>query len=140
LLVDGTNPSIFNVYKHVGMVVNGKVPDGKHVMSHARHEAGKYFKDYDVLIGGRTLANRISLYLNAYTLYNEVRPFGSCEILASWNEDEGYGLYMLEPSGAYFGYSCCTAGKGRQTAKAEFEKTDFSKLTCREALFNIAKM
>lgn len=47
---------------------------------------------------------------------------------------------MLEPSGAYYGYTACTAGKGRQTAKAEFEKTDFSKLTCREALFYICKM
>lgn len=36
---------------------------------------------------------------------------------------------MLEPSGVYYGYSCCTSGKGRQTAKAQFEKTDFSKLT-----------
>ncbi len=52
------------------MAINGKVPDGKHVMSHARHESAKFFKDYDVFIGGRTLANRLSLYLNAYTLYN----------------------------------------------------------------------
>jgi 20S proteasome subunit alpha 7 len=87
LLVDGTNPRIFNVYKHIGMVVNGKVPDGKHVMNHGRHEASKFFKDYDVFIGGRTLANRLSLYLNAYTLYNEVRPFGSAEIFASWTQD-----------------------------------------------------
>jgi 20S proteasome subunit alpha 7 len=49
-----------------------------------------------------------------------VRPFGSTEILASYSKDEGYGLYMLEPSGMYYGYSCCTAGKGRQIAKAEF--------------------
>jgi len=47
---------------------------------------------------------------------------------------------MLEPSGTYYGYTCCTAGKGRQIAKAEFEKHDFSKLTCEEALFNVAKM
>ena len=47
---------------------------------------------------------------------------------------------MLEPSGAYFGYTCCTSGKGRQIAKAEFERTDFSKLTCREALFYLAKI
>lgn len=37
---------------------------------------------------------------------------------------------MLEPSGVYYGYSCCTAGKGRQIAKAQFEKNDFSKMTC----------
>lgn len=37
LLVEGTNPRIFNVYKHIGMAISGKVPDGKHVMSHGRH-------------------------------------------------------------------------------------------------------
>jgi 20S proteasome alpha/beta subunit len=47
---------------------------------------------------------------------------------------------MLEPSGVYYGYSCCTAGKGRQIAKAQFEKNDFSKMTCEEALTYVAKM
>ena len=47
---------------------------------------------------------------------------------------------MLEPSGVYYGYSCCTAGKGRQIAKAQFEKNDFSKLTCEEALTYVAKI
>lgn len=87
LLVEGTHPRIFNVARHIGVVINGKVPDGKHVMNYGRQEAHKFFKDYDVQIGGRTLANRLSLYLNAFTLYNEVRPFGSTEILASWNAD-----------------------------------------------------
>lgn len=89
-------------------------------MIHARSEANKFFKDFSLHISGRTLADRLSLYLNAYTLYNAVRPFGSSEIIASYSEDEGYGLYMLEPSGTYYGYTCCTAGKGRQAAKAEF--------------------
>jgi 20S proteasome alpha/beta subunit len=35
-MVEGTNPRIFGVAKHIGMVVNGKVPDGKHIMTHAR--------------------------------------------------------------------------------------------------------
>ena len=69
-----------------------------------------------------------------------MRPFGSSEIIASYSKDEGFGLYMLEPSGLYYGYSCCTAGKGRQTQKAQFEKIDFSKLTYKEALFYVAKM
>ena len=140
LLVQGTHKRVFNVDRHLGMVVNGKVPDGRHIMNYARNESKKFMKDFEIRIGGKTLANRLSLYLNAYTLYNSVRPFGSSEILASWSDDEGYNMYMLEPSGSYYGYSCCTSGKGRQVAKAEFEKTDFSKLTCREALFYIAKM
>jgi 20S proteasome alpha/beta subunit len=40
--------------------------------------------------------------------------------LASYGEHEGYGLYMIEASGNYYGYTCCTAGKGRQIVKAEF--------------------
>ncbi len=102
------------------MVIGGKIPDARHLMSHARHESAKFFKDFTIPISGRTLSDRISLYLNAHTLYNAVRPFGSAEIIASYSKDEGYGLYMLEPSGVYYGYSCCTSGKGRQMAKAEF--------------------
>lgn len=140
LLVDGTHRRIFNVDKHLGMVVNGKIPDGRHIMNYARNESNKFLKDFDVEISGKTLCNRLSLYLNAYTLYNSVRPFGSSEIIASWNEDEGYGLYMLEPSGSYYGYSCCTSGKGRQNAKAMFESIGHSeKLTCKEALVHLAK-
>lgn len=122
------------------MVINGKIPDGRHLMTYGRNQATKFFKDFSLPISGRTLADRLSLYLNAYTLYNSVRPFGSSEIIASWSEDEGYNLYMLEPSGIYYGYSCCTAGKGRQTSKAQFEKNDFSKMTCEEALKFVAKM
>lgn len=140
LLVEHTNKRIYNVDKAVGMVVAGKIPDGRHLMTYARNEASKFYKDFSVPISGRTLADRLSLYLNAFTLYNAVRPFGSTEIIASYDKLDGFGLYMLETSGNYFGYSCCTAGKGRQVAKAQFEKTDFSKLTCEEALFHVAKM
>jgi 20S proteasome subunit alpha 7 len=59
------------------MVLCGKVPDGRHVMNYARSEANKFFKDFYVPISGRTLSDRLALYLNAYTLYNAVRPFGS---------------------------------------------------------------
>lgn len=140
LLIEHTNKRIYNVDKAIGMVVAGKIPDGRHLMTYARNEASKFYKDFSVPISGRTLSDRLSLYLNAFTLYNAVRPFGSAEIIASYDKLDGFGLYMLETSGHYFGYSCCTAGKGRQVAKAQFEKVDFSKLTCEEALFNVAKM
>jgi 20S proteasome subunit alpha 7 len=140
LLVDGTNRRIYNVDQGIGMVVAGKIPDGRHIMNYARNEANSFEKDFDISIDGRTLAERLALYKNAYTLANAVRPYGSSEILASYTKEDGYGLYMMEPSGNYFGYTCCTAGKGRQVAKAEFERTDFSKLSCEEALFYVCKM
>lgn len=139
LLVEHTNKRIYNIDRAVGAVIGGKIPDGRHLITYARNESSKYFKDFSVPISGRTLSDRLSLYLNAHTLYNSVRPFGSAEIIASYDKLDGFGLYMLETSGHYYGYTCCTAGKGRQIVKAQFEKTDFSKLTCDEALFYVAK-
>ena len=77
LLVERTNRRIFNVDHAIGMAISGKIPDGRHLMTYGRNEATKFLKDFSLPISGRTLADRIGLYLNAYTLYNSVRPFGS---------------------------------------------------------------
>lgn len=77
LLIERTNKRIFNVDRSIGMVVGGKIPDGRHLMSYARKESAKFFKDFNISLSGRGLAERLSLYLNAHTLYNSVRPFGS---------------------------------------------------------------
>jgi 20S proteasome subunit alpha 7 len=78
-------------------------------------------------------------YVQAYTLYSSVRPFG---ITAEIDVDGAVGsgpksgaggktkgvkeggpyLYMIEPSGLYWGYYGAATGKGRQAAKAELEK------------------
>lgn len=91
-------------------------------------------------------------YLQAYTLYSSVRPFGITAIVAGWDSEKelpvdgavgsgpvtgaggkaegqtygGPGLYMIEPSGLYWGYYGAATGKGRQTAKAELEKLDLA--------------
>jgi 20S proteasome subunit alpha 7 len=91
-------------------------------------------------------------YLQAYTLYSSVRPFGITAIVAGWDSElelpvdgqvgngpstgaggkaegkkyGGPGLYMIEPSGLYWGYYGAATGKGRQTAKAELEKLDLA--------------
>ena len=109
-------------------------------MDYARNEAKKYGKEFDYPVTGKSLADRLGLYKNAHTLYNSARPFGSTEIIASYDEFEGLGLHMVEHTGLKYGYTACTAGKGRQIAKAEFEKRNFDKLTCREALHYVAKM
>jgi 20S proteasome subunit alpha 7 len=79
----------------------------------------------------QVLAERLSLYLNSHTLYGSVRAFGSTEIIAAHDEFDGLSLFMIEPAGVFYGYTCCTAGKGRQVAKSEFEKRDFAKMTCK---------
>lgn len=91
-------------------------------------------------------------YLQLYTLYSSVRPFGITAIIAGWDSESeipvdsevgsgpeigsggkaegktygGPGLFMIEPSGSYWGYYGAATGKGRQTAKAELEKLDLA--------------
>lgn len=85
-------------------------------------------------------------------MYSSVRPFGITAIVAGWDSElelpvdgqvgsgpsigsggkvadkkyGGPGLFMIEPSGQYWGYYGAATGKGRQTAKAELEKLDLA--------------
>lgn len=88
-------------------------------------------------------------YVQAYTLYSSVRPFGITAIVGGYDAETevdvdgsvgsgpkggaggkaegkhgGPFLYMIEPSGLYWGYYGAATGKGRQAAKAELEKLD----------------
>ena len=83
----------------------------------------------------------MALYVQAYTLYSSVRPFGISAVLGGIDED-GPALYMIEPSGVYWGYNGCAIGKGRQLAKTEIEKLSLGKggMTTREAVQHAANM
>jgi 20S proteasome subunit alpha 7 len=97
------------------------------------------------------LAERLSLYFQAYTLYSSVRPFGLSAIVAGWDspsnantkEKKALGepkLFCVEPSGVYWGYRGCAIGKGRQLARTEIEKLKLEDLTVEEALVDAARM
>lgn len=47
------------------------------------------------------VTDRLALYVQAYTLYSSVRPFGLSTILGGVDKD-GPALYVVEPSGVYF--------------------------------------
>lgn len=60
--------------------------------------------------------------------------------LIGTHDRTGFGLYMVEPSGVYYGYQGSAIGKGRTVAKTELEKLNFAELTTREAVKAAAKM
>ncbi|KAG1183571.1 hypothetical protein G6F35_015310 [Rhizopus arrhizus] len=69
-----------------------------------------------------------------------VRPFGTSTIVATMTEKEQPSLYMIEPSGVYWGYRGCAVGKGKSVAKTEIEKLDLENMTVREAVNEITRM
>ena len=112
----------------VPKVSAGLVPDGRHFVSRARDEASSWRSTYKAPIPVKALAGRLGSYVQAYTLYSSVRPFGITAIVGGWDTDAetevdgqvgigpavgpggkvdgakkgGPGLYMIEPSGLYW--------------------------------------
>ncbi|PHH74412.1 hypothetical protein CDD82_4947 [Ophiocordyceps australis] len=168
LLKPGANKRIGTVDSHVGVTFSGMVPDGRHFIERARDEAHDWRRNFKMPIPVSDLASRMGSYLQAYTMYGSVRPFGITGIIGGVDTSEetvvdgeigagpscgaggkvpglthgGPYLYMLEPSGLYWGYYGAATGKGRQAAKAELEKLDLpaGNMTIHEAVKHAARI
>lgn len=144
------------------------IPDGHHFVDRARDEARAWRETFKTPISASDLASRMGGYLQAYTLYQSVRPFGITAILGGFDSEieapvdgevgsgpsvgaggkvegrlhGGPGLYMIEPSGMYWGYYGAATGKGRQAAKAELEKLNLAdgKLDLKQAVKEAARI
>lgn len=93
--------------------------DGRHISNRARDEAASYRDNYREpaplkvftlvpftivqisLPHFQALSDRLSLYVQAYTLYSSVRPFGCSTILGGVDKD-GPSIYVIEPSGVFY--------------------------------------
>ncbi|CEP23887.1 K02727 20S proteasome subunit alpha 7 [Cyberlindnera jadinii] len=139
LLVPNKNNRIQTVGKHIGVVYSGMLPDGRNLVSKCRGEYQTYMSQYKEPITVPYLIDRIGGFLQAYTCYNSVRPFGVTTIIGGIDES-GPHLYMLEPSGTYWGYHGAATGKGRQSAKNELEKLDMATLSAKDAVKEAARI
>jgi len=139
LLVPGANRRIQTIDRHIGMATAGLLADGRQLANRAREETASYRENYRSPAPLKALTDRLGLFVQAYTLYSSVRPFGISTILGAVDKD-GPSLYVVEPSGVFYGYNGAAVGKGRQLAKTELEKLDLSSLTTREAVYEAARI
>ena len=108
-------------------------------MNIAREEAVNYKKNFGSRIPLKYLADRVSLYMHAHTLYGAIRPFGVSVMLASYENDEPK-LFTIDPSGVYYGYNGNAIGKAAQNAKTEIEKIKYKDMTCADLVKEGAKV
>ncbi|VDP03347.1 unnamed protein product [Soboliphyme baturini] len=140
LYLPTTNRRLRNVDTHIGFAFTGMYPDAHALAEFCIEEAQDYFRQYRTKIPCQHLADRLSLYMHAYTLYGALRPFGCSVFLSSWSEIEGPQLFMIEPSGVMYGYRGWAIGKGRQAAKTEIEKLKLEELTVKELIKEAARI
>jgi len=80
------------------------------------------------------------MYMHSHTLYWVYRPFGCGVIVAYMDKEKKTStLHMMDPSGTCYEFYYCALGKGKQIAKSELEKVDYKSMTCKEALYYVAK-
>jgi len=139
MLVEDSNRRIYAVDRHIGMATAGLTADARQIVNRARQESKNYKSFYNDPIPVKVLAQRTSQFIQMYTLYAHMRPFGVSSILGGFDKS-GPQLYLIEPSGVSWGYFGCAAGKGKQAAKTELEKLKLSELTAREAVLEVARI
>jgi len=139
LLVAGRNKRIQSIDRHIGVAYSGIIPDGRHFVNRGRDEAQSFKSLYKDPIKVPNLIDRVGLYVQNYTCANSVRPFGINAIVGGV-DDDGAHLYMIEPSGVYWGYCGTAIGKGRQTAKAELEKLDLPNISVKDGVKEAARI
>jgi len=136
----GTGKRIFSIDTHIGMAVAGLISDARQIVSIARDEAAYYRSVYGNPIPVKYLADKVAGYVHAYTLYSAYRPFGCSVLLSSYEKVDGPELFMIEPSGVFYGYHGCAVGKAKQNAKTEIEKLKLENMSCKEAVKEIARI
>jgi len=144
LLVKGANRRIEGIDKHIGLAAAGLIADGKSLASRGRDEAANFRDTYNDEVTVQILSDRLSGFVQAYTCYGSVRPFGVSTLLGGVDKS-GPRLFCIEPSGVYYGYRACAVGKGKALAKTELEKIikkedDGEGLSMRDAVDEIARI
>jgi len=139
LLVPGANRRIQTIDKHIGLATAGLLADGRQLTNRAKDETSNYRRNYRSEPPLKNVADRLGMYVQAYTLYSSVRPFGISTIIGGIDKD-GPSMYVIEPSGVCYGYKGAAVGKGKQLAKGELEKLNLAELTTRQAAIEAARI
>ncbi|TEA30459.1 hypothetical protein DBR06_SOUSAS8710047, partial [Sousa chinensis] len=86
---------LFNVDRHVGMAVVGLLADARSLADIAREEASNFRFNFGYNIPLKHLADRVAMYVHAYTPNSAVRPFGYSFMLGSYSVNDGVQLPMF---------------------------------------------
>eukprot|EP00162_Nutomonas_longa_P009825 comp19510_c0_seq1/m.37116 comp19510_c0_seq1/g.37116 ORF comp19510_c0_seq1/g.37116 comp19510_c0_seq1/m.37116 type:complete len:254 (+) comp19510_c0_seq1:47-808(+) len=140
LYVKGSNRRILTADKHIGLGLAGLYPDARNIAQNARGECEDYRGQYGMPIPVSVLAERLGGYMQSYTVYGHLRPFGVSTVIAGYDDINGPQLYMTEPSGLTYGYHGIALGKGALPAKTELQKLNLAGMTCNELLPELIKI
>jgi proteasome alpha subunit len=117
---------VFKIDDHIASTFSGYSADGRALLARARIEAQIERITYGEAIDPEVLSEKIGDYLQSFTQYGGVRPFGIAVLFGSVYEGDTF-LYFVDPGGAIF--SCLATaiganeGAAKEVLKAGYKKT-----------------
>jgi proteasome alpha subunit len=130
----GTVEKIFKIDEHIGCAIAGLTADARVLIDQARIQCQINLLTYEEPISVKRLTRKVCELKQKYTQYAGVRPFGVSLLIAGVDDIEGPGVFMTDPSGAYWGYYATAIGSGAQTVRDKLEKDYKEDLTEDEAI------
>lgn len=98
-------------------------PDYRVLLGKARKSSHTSYKRiYNEYPPTRIMVQEVAKTVQEATQSGGVRPYGVSLLIAGWDQHYGYGLYQVDPSGAYFPWKATAIGKGSTSAKTFLEK------------------
>lgn len=119
----------------IGAVYAGMGPDYRVLIDKSRKVAHTNYKRiYNEYPPTKILVSEIAQVMQEATQSGGVRPFGVSLLVAGHDENKGFGLYQVDPSGSYFPWKATAIGKGAVAAKTFLEKRWNNELELEDAI------
>ena len=122
---------VYQVDDHVGAATIGLVADGRKLIEQARVQAQRNRLVYDESITVRQLVFDVSSYMQIFTQYGGLRPFGVTVLMAGYDSEPR--LYEIDPSGTPTEWSATAVGEGRPEVMKVLDAKYTENITLKEA-------
>ncbi|MHA1125107.1 MAG: archaeal proteasome endopeptidase complex subunit alpha [Candidatus Heimdallarchaeota archaeon] len=127
---------VFKIDDHIASTFSGYSADGRALLQRARIEAQIERITYGEVIDPEVLSEKIGDYLQSFTQYGGVRPFGIAVLFGSVYEGDTF-LYFVDPGGAIFSCLATAIGANEGAAK-EVLKAGYKKSLTTKAAVKLA--
>ncbi|ESX00130.1 Proteasome subunit alpha type-2 [Ogataea parapolymorpha DL-1] len=126
---------IVHVTPDIGMTYAGMGPDFRVLTDKSRKVSHTNYKRiYNEYPPTKILVSEVAKVMQDATQSAGVRPYGVSLLLGGYDENSGFMLYQVDPSGSYFPWKATAIGKGSNAAKTFLEKRWNEELELEDAI------
>lgn len=126
---------ISKVTPDIGMTYAGMGPDFRVLVDKSRKVAHTNYKRiYNEDPPTKILVSDVAKIMQEATQNAGVRPYGVSLLVGGYDENNGFMLYQIDPSGSYFPWKATAIGKGSNAAKTFLEKRWNDELELEDAI------